>query len=1188
MEKPILKISGRLMADHQALNSPSASISGRSSTSRASRSSRRGSKKPVVIQVPPEPVEERKTPFTLNMQSSCLAGPGRGHTNGPGAPVSEQQAPRGLPLAQVSTATAQLSAGLSQLGRTADGLKPAYLTLTLNGTDLATADPVAAFQHLQSLHLRDNRLTEIRALGSLRNLTHVDVSGNKLTQAGCRGGERRTGARGMGENRVLDLRLGPNGSGPTNLRSADFSRNCLDMLRDLSAFSRLTHLSVANNRIERLGAGLRNLGMLKVVDLSSNRLVSCRGLEGLCCLRELHLDDNLLTSLELIKGLDTLHVLTASHNRLRHLAGVGSLSALRTLDVSHNLLGKLEELVVVRGAPLLGSLDVRGNPLDKAMSLRLHVVHLLPQVIMLDGVAVDSKEKVLAANMHGADAEGLRLIRRKYFPNGELADGGGAIPPLAAGLVASQAEEECAADGSDRSTLLRLDAWAASIRPESVLSGAGSLVTLADQLSSVCVSPKAVASGGGGGTPGSGGSSLLASTASRGGRNSRGSLLAAGAAAAAAAAAASTDPQPQLQRARVCWRWVVTHVAPMARLGTSWDVETPLFGASPQAIAAEQLLLSDRPPSPPPGPTPPPGATAPSPTRNLSRSTSRTPTASRTSSPPLATRNRAAAVTSFLTNSYGTWAERVARLFTLLCRACELDAVPIPGYWKHSGLAPGDRVHAHNHCWAGVKVNGRWRLVDPTAAALVGGQCPFYVPPEAFLYSYWPLEAAWQLVPEPLSQEVWWALPYASLAFFAEGCQLGDERLEAVNVLPAVREGGVLPAFQLEMYCPRVKGAQLQHRLREAGSGKLVAEWPPREPGVPAYAFQQVVAGKRGTVEVRFGAERHLAQRHQLWSSLPGPGEYQVEVVRQQELPGGGLTLALTGLPPSGLKLKVVEEQLLLRVKVVLPPNAPHDVEEDGILHSPAVLRTPLPYASAFFTSCGGQMVTPLPYHPLEADRLEPFNVVVAGAARVALMADGLEHPIELPPVDHEGGTFATSLQVPRAPSCTLMAYVHNAELSSCAWMPLVQMAILPQSQHIVFTPTPIEVPEVDPNDPYAYHARDIFKTLDKDLGALVTRREILLAFRRNRQHADILKCPPRISQHDGTFEKFIDVFLQIDTSRVGAFSFNELAAYMDILPSGMYESTDEEEDFDSVGEGGGEDDVEEDGGGAGPADGGA
>ncbi len=122
---------------------------------------------------------------------------------------------------------------------------------------------------------------------------------------------------------------------------------------------------------------------------------------------------------------------------------------------------------------------------------------------VLDGVPVEAKEKVLAANMHGADAEALRLIRRKwvlasgsphalpcatlctlpetrdpcslvcvcaslltqparrpgihparlalalaplrrFFPSGELDDGGGAIPPPSAGLVASTAEEECA------------------------------------------------------------------------------------------------------------------------------------------------------------------------------------------------------------------------------------------------------------------------------------------------------------------------------------------------------------------------------------------------------------------------------------------------------------------------------------------------------------------------------------------------------------------------------------------------------------------------------------------------------------------------------------------------------------------------------------------------------------------------
>eukprot|EP00198_Chlamydomonas_reinhardtii_P000505 XP_001689840.1 predicted protein [Chlamydomonas reinhardtii] len=99
-------------------------------------------------------------------------------------------------------------------------------------------------------------------------------------------------------------------------------------------------------------------------------------------------------------------------------------------------------------------------------------------------------------------------------------------------------------------------------------------------------------------------------------------------------------------------------------------------------------------------------------------------------------------------------------------------------------------------------------------------------------------------------------------------------------------------------------------------------------------------------------------------------------------------------------------------------------------------------------------------------------------------------------------------LQVPRCRAATLMAYMHNDHLSSCAWVPLVQLA-----------------------------------------------------------HADILKCPARIRQDDGTFERFVDVFMQIDTSKLGTFTFNELAFYMGVLPTGYYQYSDDEdedEDFDS------------------------
>lgn len=79
---------------------------------------------------------------------------------------------------------AQIPAGLSQLGRTADGLRPAFLTLRISGTDLATTDPLTTFPHLQAVLLSDNALTSVRSLGALHSLTLLDVSHNKLTQVG--------------------------------------------------------------------------------------------------------------------------------------------------------------------------------------------------------------------------------------------------------------------------------------------------------------------------------------------------------------------------------------------------------------------------------------------------------------------------------------------------------------------------------------------------------------------------------------------------------------------------------------------------------------------------------------------------------------------------------------------------------------------------------------------------------------------------------------------------------------------------------------------------------------------------------------------------------------------------------------------------------------------------------------------
>jgi len=59
-------------------------------------------------------------------------------------------------------------------------------------------------------------------------------------------------------------------------------------------------------------------------------------------------------------------------------------------------------------------------------------------------------------------------------------------------------------------------------------------------------------------------------------------------------------------------------------------------------------------------------------------------------------------------NGGGAWAERASLswLFLQLARACRLEAVSIPGYWRNGTLEPGTHLRAHNHC------QGQWTMED--------------------------------------------------------------------------------------------------------------------------------------------------------------------------------------------------------------------------------------------------------------------------------------------------------------------------------------------------------------------------------------------------------------------------------------------------------------------------------------------
>lgn len=81
-----------------------------------------------------------------------------------------------------------MSAGLSQLGKTANGLSTAFLRLDINGTSMRTVEALAQFKDLQVLNLAGNELRELSHLSQLPNLVELDVQDNQLVDvSGDRG-----------------------------------------------------------------------------------------------------------------------------------------------------------------------------------------------------------------------------------------------------------------------------------------------------------------------------------------------------------------------------------------------------------------------------------------------------------------------------------------------------------------------------------------------------------------------------------------------------------------------------------------------------------------------------------------------------------------------------------------------------------------------------------------------------------------------------------------------------------------------------------------------------------------------------------------------------------------------------------------------------------------------------------------
>lgn len=152
-----------------------------------------------------------------------------------------------------------------------------------------------------------------------------------------------------------------------------------------------------------------------------------------------------------------------------------------------------------------------------------------------------------------------------------------------------------------------------------------------------------------------------------------------------------------------------------------------------------------------------------------------------------------------------------ANLYQSLAKAMGLKSVIIEGYAKGPSYLVGQDQDI-NHAWNGVKIDGTWYLLDPTwgAGAIENDQFvakfnPYYfaTPPDQLIYSHFPAESQWQLLPTVYTRAAFDQFPDLSAPFFRDRLQLlshQDNRTISANGQSEIRlntPDNVLIAAQL-------------------------------------------------------------------------------------------------------------------------------------------------------------------------------------------------------------------------------------------------------------------------------------------------------------------------------------------------------------------------------------------------------
>ena len=213
---------------------------------------------------------------------------------------------------------------------------------------------------LTSLAIRDNPISDFAPLGSLINLTLLNLinttfsisdltilspltslrrlllSGNEISDLTDLPAFPNLASLELNSNQITDLTPLGNLTAPTKLTFLSLSDNQISNITPLARFTGLTQLFLSVNNIRDL-TPLENLTNLEEwLRISSNQVSDLSPLAGLTKLRNLYFFRNQVRDLRPLAGLTKLQNLFFPYNQVRDLTPLENLTELRTLVICYN------------------------------------------------------------------------------------------------------------------------------------------------------------------------------------------------------------------------------------------------------------------------------------------------------------------------------------------------------------------------------------------------------------------------------------------------------------------------------------------------------------------------------------------------------------------------------------------------------------------------------------------------------------------------------------------------------------------------------------------------------------------------------------------------------------------------------------------------------------------------------------